>query len=229
MAIAFDAANTGTSASSSSITISLTVASNSNRIVFGSISFSNNAVNISSMTYAAAAMTPVDELIANNSSTAVQRKTAPATGANNLVMTLTGSSSTNAGGGSSYYGVDQTTPLGTPVKNSSASGNPSSTVTSAAGELVVDFLGDLGGSGTVTPDAGQTQRWQIEEAGTERSSSSEEAGAASVVMSWTHAISGEWTQIAVAIKPAAAAAAAKITGQGLLLNVYRNQLIRSSN
>ena len=98
-----------------------------------------------------------------------------------------------------YNGVDQTTPTGTATTNNGSSTTPTVDVSSASGELVVDVVTFGGGSGTV--HASQTQRWL--QATATGGGASEEAGGATVTMSWTQN-SADWTIAAVPLKPAAA-------------------------
>ncbi len=103
---------------------------------------------------------------------------------------------------SSYTGVHQTTPLGTPATATGGTGtNPTVTVTAATNDLVVDFMGTKETPlGSKTAGAGQTKIWD----GYSNQSigaGSTEAGAASVTMSWT-GTTEEWTMVGVALKPA---------------------------
>lgn len=97
-----------------------------------------------------------------------------------------------------YNGVHQTVSVGTAAFANGSSGTPSVVVSSATGELVVDFVTFGGGSGAV--HVSQTQRWL--QATSTGGGSSEEAGAASVTMSWTQS-SADWTIAGVPLKPAA--------------------------
>lgn len=98
-----------------------------------------------------------------------------------------------------YNGVHQTVSVGTAVTASGNSATPSVVATSAAGELVVDSVTLGGNSGA--PHVSQTQRWL--QATSTGGGMSEEAGAASVTMSWSQT-SGRWTIAAVPLKPSAA-------------------------
>jgi len=97
-------------------------------------------------------------------------------------------------------GVNQSTPIGTPVlQNEATNTSTSMTVTSATGEMVMDFVSVL----TTAPTgvgAGQTRILMY--TGNEKEiASSYEAGAASVDMTWTLASSLEWCGIAFSVKP----------------------------
>jgi hypothetical protein len=106
-----------------------------------------------------------------------------------------------------YTGVHQTTPRGTAVEAAENEAGPGATVdaTSASGELVVDVASSVG---TVwDSDASQTERIDLDDFdSTFRSfGMSEEAGAATVTMSWTGAAAEFTNIIAVPLKPAGGA------------------------
>jgi len=90
----------------------------------------------------------------------------------------------------SYYGVDQTTPHDTAQTATGLAGtDPGGTIASAAGDLVVDVIGTDGGAFAPVAGAGQTLVATVESAsgGFGRlTAASEEAGATSVTMSWSH-------------------------------------------
>lgn len=198
MAVTFDVVTSASGASVSSLSFSHTPTTQANRLLYGMVTFSNSATSVSSMTYNSVAMTVLDAKIGLNSSMGVDYLVAPATGSNTAVFTLSGSSSFVAGNAVSYYGVNQSTPVGTPVNGQAAVGAPSVTATSATGETVVDWVSQI--STALTVGSGQTQRYNAVVGTLYRLSGSDEAGAASVVMDWT-GINAEWTQIAVSTKP----------------------------
>jgi hypothetical protein len=107
-------------------------------------------------------------------------------------------SSYTAMGSVSYTGVHQTTSTGTFVSDSNISSTPATvTATSASGELVV---GAACFSGSGTTGGGQTERFNDNNnAGI---NVSDEAGAASVVMSVSFAGGEAWAIAAVPLKPA---------------------------
>lgn len=142
---------------------------------------------------------------------------APATGANNVVVTLAanGNGTTRmVAGAITYTGVDQTTPRGT-FAAATGTGTPATVdVSSATNEVVDDVFGVIDSGSSTPPDAavgaGQTSRWA--QASTNpsqtnvRGGSSTEAGAATVTMSWTlSSIAGTavWAIGGVPLKPAA--------------------------
>jgi hypothetical protein len=140
--------------------------------------------------------------------------TAPATGTNDIYITFSDDIRAVAGG-MSYTGVDQDNPFGTPATAGGDSATPSVTISSAPGELVVDTVGvrqDDPPNVTLTKGANQTERYN--DASQDATAynnvvgaGSEEAGAASVTMSWTASASRVWAIVAAPLKPVADAAA----------------------
>lgn len=219
MAVAVDATTTDGTASGvpqSSRTFSHTC-SGSNRLLIVDVcnDEDSSAVTVSSVTYNGVALTQRITVNRSNSIRAsIWYLIAPATGANNVVVTLA-SSQEFVAAARSYTGVSQTTPLGTAASANATSTAPSVNVSSAADELVHDVV-DVIGSNTYTIGAGQTERW------TKTASSSgvvdvvnargsTEVGAATTTMSWTLALSDLWVIAAVPIKPSAAAGGGTVT------------------
>jgi len=136
---------------------------------------------------------------------------APATGANNVVVTWSSSSTVHCAIiAQSFTDVDATAPTGTAVTGTGTSGTATVTVASvASGELVVDFVygnEPNGDSITLTVGSGQTEVAKTN-AGVNRawSAMSTEAATGNVVMDWTISDADtRWRNIGVALKPAAA-------------------------
>ena len=97
-----------------------------------------------------------------------------------------------------FTGVDQSTPIGTPANNSGTSATASVTVSSTAGEWVVDAMADF--TRVPTIGAGQTQIASSLYLSTLFQSSTAN-GAASVTMSWTFSPLTQWAIVAMPIKP----------------------------
>ncbi len=209
--LARDAVSTASAGNASTLSWSHTV-SGTNRLLIVSVAMGPTAaITVSGITYGGAALTLIG--VADNTCCSpgrprveMWRLVAPATGANTVVVTLSGANGSVIGTAVSYTGVDQTTPLGTFANTSGSTATPSVTVTSAAGELVQDALGWETALNTATVAAGQTQQWNVTTAPNDkaRSGGSTEAGAASVVMSWTLSGASRWSQGGVSIKPAQA-------------------------
>lgn len=200
MPIAFDASSTSQVAVASSLTYSHTT-SGSDR--FLKVGVSVNTSTLSSVTYAGTDVGAIAEVNVGGGHRAYMRGlVAPATGANNVVVT-TAALSNITSTAESYTGVDQVTPNDTAATASGNSTAPSVNVSSATDDLVIDTVEDTG-SGTLAADASQTQRQSNSGGGNgTRCGSSEEAGAATVTMSWTKGTSTVWGIIGVSINPAA--------------------------
>ena len=196
----FDAATTGTAANATTLTFSHTVgAAGADRLLIVAVSIDNRAV--SGVTYNAVAMTSVGSAQQGKQISHMWQLVAPATGANNVVVTCSNNGVDIVAVATSYTLVDQTTPLGTAATATGTSTTASVTVTSATGELVVDSVSS--NLGTLTVGAGQTARGNGV-AGDNQGGLSEEAGAASVVMSWTIGSSSAWASVGVSLKGAVA-------------------------
>lgn len=99
-------------------------------------------------------------------------------------------------------GVHQTTPFPAvdSFANDAAPGTTiTQTISSATGELVCDFVAPSGGN-TLAAGGGQTERTNYLPG--DSIGSSEEAGAASVVMSWTIGGTDNWLSLAWRLSPA---------------------------
>lgn len=124
----------------------------------------------------------------------------PPTGANNVVIDLPAGNTWVGCGAVSYTGVNPDDPIGTATKdfgNGAAIAAPA--VTAEDGWLVVDVAASWHNAPAgLTEGAGQTERVDV---GETSCGMSEEAGAVSVDMTWTHAAAGrDWAAIAVPLK-----------------------------
>ena len=137
---------------------------------------------------------------------------APTVGTNNVVVTLSAADISFVASVVVYTGVHQTTPTGTAVDAEGDSTDPSVVASSAAGEVVVDMTAkndatSFPSAPTLTVGAGQTQKANLtttEGGGNDLAGAmSEEAGAASVTMSWS-GNNNPWAIAAVPLKPAGA-------------------------
>lgn len=121
----------------------------------------------------------------------------PASGSNNVVVTLDGSQ-TKFGVAATYWtDAKQTGSIGSVGTANAESGTTSQAISSATDEIVIDGIGYDGTD--MTAGAGQTLRSQVEtNLGTAVSS---EPGAASTTMSWTNGGgSFRWASVAVGLK-----------------------------
>lgn len=201
MALAVDAIASGTG-TGSSLTFSHTCAG-VNRLLIVWVSYFDSADTISSVTYNGVAMTAIPSGSAANGNYKIAGYylIAPATGANNVVVTFSGAVSDFGGGSISFTDAHQTTPLGTAVTATGTSTSPSVTVSSASGEFVADGLIIVHG-GTLTVGGSQTQRWNaIATNGFIKYAGSTQGGAGAVSNTWSNSSSQVWAQGAVPVKP----------------------------
>src|SRR5262249_26975784 len=114
---------------------------------------------------------------------------APTVGTANVVVTLSASRPFVAGA-TDYFGVNQSTPLGTFASATGNSTTASATGSPAAGNLVIDSVVCAGDASTLVVGAGQAPQWEASTktppaGGDALGGSSTESGAASVTMAWT--------------------------------------------
>ncbi len=112
-------------------------------------------------------------------------------------------------GAVSFNGVNQVSPIGTPVDDNNffTIGQPSITVSTDPGDIVIDALTIRNDPNSVLVGDDQTKLWEIpaEDLLTGAASSSVLATGSSVVMSWSVTgltnVNDGWAQVGVAIKP----------------------------
>lgn len=182
----------------------------------------NGIYNVSSMTYAGAALSLHASVQDGTRSWELWRLVGPASGTNTLSATYnnTGPTAKVLIRALSYTGVDSDLPLGSVTSNSNSVGTTASVVvSSASGEVVADCVWVFSSGQNIVVGANQTSRAEVDSAtiGYGALGWSDEAGAASVTMSWTLSTDA-WHIIGVPIKPAGGAAAgvSKTTKQTLL-------------
>ncbi len=199
----FDLATTINSTGNGDVTFSHTV-SGSNRFLLVSIS-TNTSISITGVTYNGVTMTALAAAVDNTDSSAnsrlhVFRLIAPATGANNVVVTFSGAPSDRTVIAESFTDVNQTTPMGTvATSTTNNSASPSVTVVGASGDLIVDFHGANDALSTTSAGSGQTSR--ASSLPSTGSISSTENGGASVVMDWSNTPDRWYSSLGVALKP----------------------------
>jgi len=191
-------------ATATSLTWSHTVAGGNNGILIVTISVRTD-VAVSSVTYGGYSLTLAGSQVESSSKVRGEMwyLKAPAAGTADIIVTLAGSANF-AAGATNFFNVDQTTPYGA-ATTGQGSGDPSLTVASAAGELVIDGVADRDVD-TESIGAGQTLLWTQKNGTVSEDAwagSSMEAGAASVTMSWTTTGggAGEWAGVAISLKP----------------------------
>jgi hypothetical protein len=203
MSITFDAAASTSGGGVTGLSTSHT-SSGSNRGVLIAI-HAEGGVTISSLTYGAASPTLVDSTA--NGIGHMYFLADPATGGQTVSVTFSGSSSRCAMGIVSYngsVGALSVASFENPAENE-AGPDAEATISSAAGQLIVDMATCVGTVWAADTGAGQTERVSLDDYGSTFRcfGMSEKAGAASVVMSWT-GTGAEFTNIiAVALQEAA--------------------------
>jgi hypothetical protein len=80
---------------------------------------------------------------------------APAVGTATVQVTFSGAVDSTVCAAASFTRVDPSTPLGTSAKAGGTAGTPSVTVSSAAGELVIDTISIRGTATSITPGGGR--------------------------------------------------------------------------
>ncbi len=211
-----------TSQSSSNNTTSLsfshTPGSGSNRLLLvsvglGAVTDTGNPPSMSGVTFNGVAMTLVDSQISGSGGAGddtisyIYRMVNPPAGPANVVVTLGGAGSLVVGA-TTFTGVNQTTPLGTPVKTSGTGATASMAVSSAAGQLVYG-TSSWDEQPAVTVSVDQTSLWNITggAVGAVSGAASTELGAASVTHSYTSpGNTQDWAMVAVPILPASSSA-----------------------
>jgi hypothetical protein len=128
---------------------------------------------------------------------------APAPGTADVVVSLSDSRNI-VGGAASYFGVDQSTPLGEFLSSSNKTKEASITVPSQAGELVMDIVAANGDAKSLTLGTGQTALWNTgtgTSGGDIRGSASYAPGAGLVTLSRTLGKDKPWAIGAVNLIP----------------------------
>lgn len=209
-AVAVDATSTGQT-TSANVTVSHTT-SGAGRLMLVGVSITKEAggapsvsatsnYNGTTLTFVGALSTPDDK-----GRVEVWRLLAPATGTHDLTINLSATPDGATVGVMTFTGVDQATPLGAFASAQNDSGTASVNVNSAVGELIFAALVvEGGGDIDLVPGAGQTERWDLWQAGTATTNGggSTKAGAAGAVpMTWAFS-SDKWAIGGVSIKPGA--------------------------
>jgi len=163
--VSIDAVSTGVT-TGSSLTISHTT-SGTNRLMLVGVSIAKQtggAPSVSSITYNGVGLSLVGAQANsdNKGRMEIWRLVAPATGANNVVVTLSAAPDAATAGVMTFADVNQSTPLGTFTSATGDSASASVTVASAANELVFDTMVlESSANDDLVPGAGQTERWDL--------------------------------------------------------------------
>lgn len=160
MAIAFDNASSGNSTSSATLTFSLTVGSGSNRALWVGVLVNTTTATISSFNYAGVAMSPTGQTpLRSNQSLFLYYLANPASGTNNIVITMSTTVSEMHGCAASYTGAAQTGIPDAGTSTSVGSGTTNTLTLSTVANnawMVGIFRNDSAGNGTA--GTGTTQR-----------------------------------------------------------------------
>jgi hypothetical protein len=164
----------------------------------------SNSETVSSVTYGGTALTQVgSNVIAGGSGldrcTALFRLIAPATGTANIVVTMS-AACTFLAGGTSFTGVDQTTPLGTPQTATTTTAATLQTTTSSAATNLVFAAATVRTTGSLSVPG--TSRWNVLIGTNNRYGGSVQAGAASVTTTYSWTGADNASMIAVDVKSA---------------------------
>ena len=163
----------------------------------------DGAVTALTVTYNGVSMTSQGRVHSNASTTGFVELFSlinPATGSNTVLVTMTfttGESFSFECGSISFTGVDQSTPLGTPVTATGSSSSASVNVSSATGNMVADLVG----CGSSISSSGQTNRWLanfLTTSSAGNGAQSTAAGAGTVTMSYSVS-ADDWAIMGVSI------------------------------
>ena len=173
------------------------------------VNVSTHSCSVLSVTYGGVGLT---QLVATTNASGSAVRTgmwylkSPATGTANIVVTLTGKDAFDAGA-ISLCGVNQAQPFDAVTNATGTAFAPMIIVTAAAGDVAVDSV-VVHAATYGTPGNAQTSLWKQHTGKTGSDvwgSSSFEAGATNVTMSWITSGSsgaGEWASAAAALRPA---------------------------
>lgn len=217
MPIALDAVSQGSIGSATSLTISHTVGSGSDRVLYVFVDGSNSTdlMAAGTVTYGGTSLgSPLQSVLETGNGSnflRVYRMTAPPSGTANVVITPSATAFLHVYC-VSLSGVDQTTPEGSIVTspasgvNTTSASPVSTTVTLGTGGLALDMITRRVASSSLTPDASQTRNGTEQTGGAiATSGSSRKAGSGSTTMTWTHASTNNVAHLVVPVNAAAGA------------------------
>ncbi len=210
--VAFTTAASAQTGVSNTLTYALTIPAGANRLLIVSAQIGSNCASstptVTGVTYAGVALTRITSIVGTPCGPAATRSEqwrliAPATGTNDVVVTLSAIPDSLHSGAMAFAGVDQAAPVRAFASASGTGLSSFVSVTSAIGDLVVNTVGQ-GGSVTA-PGGGQTQRFLFNWSSSttlDNSAGSTAPGAASVAMTWTFGSSDEWQTMSSSLRPA---------------------------
>lgn len=177
-----------------------------NRLLVVGVAIRNAQDTVTALTYAGASLTFLGARANDDGKVRLELwyLTAPASGTAPISVTLSGSAEFVAGA-TTFYGVDQATPLSDFVTNASTgngSTDPSVVVTNGDGGLVIATLVAESGPGVLTSAAGQLVSWTNFYGNNVAGAGAFTPGAPTVTMGWTKARNAKWAIGAAVINAA---------------------------
>jgi len=194
-----DATSTGTGTNVTSLTVAHTCTGVQRLLVVGVTLQDPSAADPNTVTYGGVGMTNAGDVTNGGMNTSIWHLKAPATGANNIVVTMGITANALHLGAQSFTGIDQDAPVGSAVTASGSSTAQTVTAVTTAGGYAFDAVA-IADNETLTLGAGQTQVSQ-DTGGTlhKGAVSIERATDTSTVMSWSTAATETWCIITLPI------------------------------
>lgn len=215
-AVAADADTEGQNDGASTITVSHTTGSGSNRLmVFKShVEANTNPSNrpVTGVTYNGVAGTVADTESftspgGEDDTCEIWYLIAPATGSNSAVVNWTGAVDGCVVNIETYTGVEQSSPIDASNSTSTTSTGPMQTTvtTSTNNCLLVGAVQTISSTRTITANSGQTQLYNLSNSGQLKGAGGYEiiGAAGNYTESWTINLNGDWLIVAVAFKEVA--------------------------
>lgn len=194
---------TGSTSSATTLTISHTTGSESNRLMLVGVSLKPEEEEdaVPTVKYGGTSLTQVGTKWGNGQRMAIFKMLNPPVGTANVVITLPEDHEGAVAGVSTFAGVDQTNPLGAFDSATGSNASPSVSIASEAGNLVFDVVA-VGKNASLTVGAGQTEHWKsTSNVGEHRGGgSSKSASGSSTTMSWSLSTSKSWVIGGVAVR-----------------------------
>jgi Glycosyl hydrolase family 26 len=193
----YDTSSTLTQTHGTTASWSHTTTTNANRLLIVGISTGGSNQTITSLTYNGISLTKITSVTPGNSiDSEMWYLKNPPSGTHSIAVTITGGATNIWGGASTYYNVDQTTPLGTSATNTGTGTSSSVSVTSSTSQIIADTLATVT-CASATVGGGQMQGWISSNT---CDAGSHKAGAASSTsLSWRWGVNTGWSEIAVPI------------------------------
>ncbi|HVU59976.1 MAG TPA: hypothetical protein VHC98_04020 [Candidatus Saccharimonadales bacterium] len=204
-------------------TCSITIGSNNDRIVFAMISPGDG--NPAGVTAVKLDGTTNFTHLTDSAYTTVWYLLNPSSGAHTINIT---DSAAMTGGCSSFYNVNQSTPIAASNTANGSSTTASVTVSgTTTAQLVVDFASTNGPHSGWSAGGSQTTDWT--QGGTQNASSRKTGTSSSTTMSWSWTGSDLWATIAMAINPDSGSAVSDTLTDRLHIKANGNVGIDNSN